>query len=317
MLVPRSSEPKLSGVRRSVKRTLYSVGYYHRRMLQLDFPGVAVLCYHGIRAAGEETPFRDLHVTQKTFESHCRLLADTCNPISLEDFRAARSGQRPLPVRPVIVTFDDGYRGVLDRALPVLERYRVPATLFACSDPLLKSRHFWFDVLCRREGEAAVMRARSLAYGDWRALADSIETAAHEFETHRPLTRGELQRLAESPLIEIGGHTMSHPTLALASVSEQRHEIAGSRDALSEVVNRPIHAFAYPYGGLFHDFLPEAADVVRDAGFSLAFTTREAFATLDGDPFQMPRFMMLESISDVELAHRLVHSWHASGVAAV
>jgi len=48
------------------------------------------------------------------------------------------------------------------------------------------------------------------------------------------------------------------------------------------------------------------------AGFSLAFTTREGFATLDGDPFQTPRFMMLESISDAELAHRLVHSWHAA-----
>ena len=312
MLDPRPSEPKLSGVRRSVKRTLYSVGYYHRRLLQLEFPGVAVLCYHGIRAAGEETPFRDLHVTQETFESHCRLLAETCNPISLEDFRAARSGQRALPLRPVIVTFDDGYRGVLDRALPILERYRVPATLFACSDPLLKSRHFWFDVLCRREGEAAVLRARSLPYGEWVAVTASLETAAHELETHRPLTRGELRRLAESPLIEIGSHTMSHPTLARASVTEQRQEIRGGRDALREVVNKPIQAFAYPYGDLFHDFLPETADVVRNAGFDLAFTTREAFATLKDDPFQIPRFMMLEGISDVELAHRLVHSWHAA-----
>jgi peptidoglycan/xylan/chitin deacetylase (PgdA/CDA1 family) len=316
MLVPRSSEPKLSGVRRSVKRTLYNVGYYHRRLSQLQFPGVAVLCYHGIRAAGEDTPFRDLHVTEKTFESHCRLLAETCNPISVEDFLAARSGARALPVRPVIVTFDDGYRAVLDRALPVLERYRVPATVFTCVEPVLKSRHFWFDVLCRLEGEASVLRARSLPYGDWRVLAQSIDIAAHDFETHRPMTRGELQRLAESPLIEIGGHTLTHPTLARASVVEQRHEVGGCRDTLHDVVNKPIQAFAYPYGDVFHDFLPEAADVVRDTGFSLAFTTREAFATLNGDPFQIPRFMMLEGISDVELAHRLVHSWQPAEASA-
>lgn len=312
MLAPRPSEPRLSAVRRSVKRTLYSVGYYHRRLLQLAFPGVAILCYHDIRAKGEQTPFRDLHVTRQTLESHCRLLAETCHPISLEDFRAARAGERTLPARPVMVTFDDGYRAVLDRALTVLERYRVPAAVFACTDAVLNARHFWFDALCRREGEAAVLRARSLPYGDWRPLAESIEIPADDFEMHRPLTRRELQQLAERPLIEIGGHTMSHPTLACASADEQRREIAGCRDALRALLDKPINAFAYPYGELFQDFLPQTADIVREAGFDLAFTTREAFATLHDDPFQMPRFMMLDSISDVELAHRLVHSWQTT-----
>jgi peptidoglycan/xylan/chitin deacetylase (PgdA/CDA1 family) len=315
MLVPRSPEPKLSAVRRGVKRTLFSVGYYHRRLLQLEFPGAAVLCYHGIRSANEDVPFSDLHVTEETFESHCRLLAETCHPISLDHFRAARAGMRPLPARPVIVTFDDGYRAVVDRALPVLERYGVPATVFACSEPLLTSTHFWFDVLGRREGEVAVTRARALPYGDWRVLIESIGSPASPCETHRPLTRDELQRLAASPLIEIGAHTMSHPTLARASVAEQRREITGCRDALHHATNRPVEAFAYPYGDLFQDFLPETVGLVREVGFTLAFTTREAFATLHDDPFQTPRFVMLGSVSDVELAHRLVHSWRAAEAA--
>ena len=58
---------------------------------------------------------------------------------------------------------------------------------------------------------------------------------------------------------------------------------------------------------------PETAGIVREAGFTSAFTTGESFATLDGDPFQIPRFVMLESVGDVELAHRLLHSWRASG----
>ena len=75
----------------------------------------------------------------------------------------------------------------------------------------------------------------------------------------------------------------------------------------------PVDAFAYPYGGLRQDYLPETVGIVREAGFTSAFTTGESFATLDGDPFQIPRFVMLESVGDVELAHRLLHSWHASG----
>jgi len=316
MLFPRPAAPSFARVRRAVKRTLFSVGYYHRRLLQLEFPGVAILCYHGVRGVGEQTPFNELHVTQETFERHCRLLSQACNPISLDDFRAARQGTRRLPARPVIVTFDDGYRAVLDRALPVLERYGIPAAVFACSASVLQSHHFWFDVLCRREGEAAVLRARALSYDEWRTVVQSFETTADLCETHRPLTRSELERLAASPLIEIGGHTTSHPTLALAPVAEQRREIEGCRASLQQAINKPVDAFAYPYGGLYQDFLPETVDVVRDAGFTLAFTTRESFATLDVNLFQIPRFVMLDSVGDVELAHRLVHSWPAAGVVA-
>jgi peptidoglycan/xylan/chitin deacetylase (PgdA/CDA1 family) len=141
----------------------------------------------------------------------------------------------------------------------------------------------------------------------------SIDRPADPGEQHRPLTVEELRRLAASPLIEIGGHTLSHPTLALAPAEEQRREIRGCREALQDAINAPVDAFAYPYGGLRQDYLPEAVDIVREAGFTSAFTTGESFATLDGDPFQIPRFVMLESVGDVELAHRLLHSWRASG----
>ena len=103
---------------------------------------------------------------------------------------------------------------------------------------------------------------------------------------------------------------MSHPTLALAPLEEQRREIAGCREWLQQAIDKPIEAFAYPYGTLPQDYLPETADVAREAGFTLAFTTHESFAALDGDPFQIPRFVMLDAVGDVELAHRLVHSWH-------
>jgi peptidoglycan/xylan/chitin deacetylase (PgdA/CDA1 family) len=108
---------------------------------------------------------------------------------------------------------------------------------------------------------------------------------------------------------------MWHPTLARASVAEQRREITGCRDALHRATSRLVDAFAYPYGDLFQDFLPETVDLVREAGFTLAFTTREAFATIHDDPFQTPRFVMLDSVGDVELAHRLVHSWHTADAA--
>ena len=308
-----SSLPMLGGVRRAVKQTLFSVGYYHQRLAQFEFPGAAILCYHGIRHGGERVPFSDLHVSRDSFDSHCRLIADACDPISLEDFRAARAGTRKLPPRPVLVTFDDGYRSVLEHALPSLERYRIPAVVFITTAPVFESRHFWFDALWQRDGEAAVDRAKMLPYAEWRALRDAFSTAAAFEEPHRPLTLAELQRLAANPLIEIGGHTMRHPVLALAPVEEQRREIGGCRTQLQEALGKPIESFAYPFGQLAEHYQPETTSIVRESGFDVAFTTHPSFVTDYGHPYEVPRFLMLDSVDDVELAHRLVHSWRAVG----
>jgi peptidoglycan/xylan/chitin deacetylase (PgdA/CDA1 family) len=183
--------------------------------------------------------------------------------------------------------------------------------VFVSAAPVLDGRHFWFDALCRRQGEAAVLKARALPYHEWRALTEATATALDETEWHRPLTSAELKRLAASPLIEIGAHTTTHPTLALAPVEDQQREIACCRAALERVIGKPVTAFAYPYGNVFEDYTSETVNVVRDAKFDLAFTTGASFATLECDPLQIPRFMMLDTVGDVELAHRLVHSWHA------
>jgi peptidoglycan/xylan/chitin deacetylase (PgdA/CDA1 family) len=299
-------------VRRAIKQSLFTVGYYHQRLSASSFPGVAVLCYHGVRISDDPIPFSDLHVTKATFERHCRLISNTCNPISLSELLEARRNGSELPPRSVIVTFDDGYRGVLDNALPILERYGIPAAVFVSAAPVLDGRHFWFDALCRRQGEAAVLNARALPYGEWRALTDATATALDETESHRPLTPAELKRLAASPLIEIGAHTMTHPTLALAPVEDQQHEIASCRAALESVLGGPVTAFAYPYGNVCEDYTSDTVSLVRDARFDLAFTTGASFATLECDPLQIPRFMMLDAVGAVELAHRLLHSWRSA-----
>jgi peptidoglycan/xylan/chitin deacetylase (PgdA/CDA1 family) len=319
MLPPELSapEPPFPGVRRAAKQALFAVGYYRRRLSQIEFPGVAILCYHGVRADDQESaPFNELHVTTQTFERHCRLLAESCNPISLDDLRAARAGTRTLPPRPVMVTFDDGYRGVLDYALPVLERHQVPAVVFACAGPVLGGTSFWFDVLYRTSGESAVLEAKRAPYAEWKALVARIETAAPVSERHRPLTLEELRRLAASPLIEIGGHTMSHPTLALTPLDEQYREIVGCRRVLQDAIKKPIESFAYPFGRVSQDYSADTVAVVKQAAFSLAFNTAESFGTVSGDPHQIPRFVMLESVDDVELAHRLSHSWREAGTTA-
>jgi len=302
----------LSRVRHAVKRALLSSGYYGRRLARLQFPGVAVLCYHSVRHDNSEAlPFHELHVTTSTFERHCQLIAALCHPISLADLREARKGARALPPRAVLVTFDDGYRAVLDLALPILERYKVPAVVFGCSEPIVRGMHFWFDSVYQSAGEHAVLEARSAPVAEWTEFVTANQLPASPSDRHRPLTVDELKRLAGHALIEIGGHTLSHPTLALMSYAEQAREVEGCRTALEQLVGAPIGAFAYPYGVSTHDYSADTVSVVRGAGFDLGFTTKPGFAALDCPAYEIPRFVMLDSVDEVELAHRLAYSWHA------
>ena len=88
-----------------VKAGLLASRWYTRRLAHDTFPGVVVLCYHGVRSRAwraDESAFPNLHVGEATFDGHCRVIAQTCQPIGLDDWRTALSGGRPLPPRPVL-----------------------------------------------------------------------------------------------------------------------------------------------------------------------------------------------------------------------
>ena len=81
--------PTLTGF---VKQGLQAMGHYRRALAHTALPGVAVLCYHGVRdddMAPGTIPFQYLHIPASTFESHCRVIRECCDPISLDDWRAA------------------------------------------------------------------------------------------------------------------------------------------------------------------------------------------------------------------------------------
>lgn len=109
--------------------------------------------------------------------------------------------------------------------------------------------------------------------------------------THRPLTAGELIDLANSELIEIGGHTETHPVLSQLSVEAQAQEIRGCRATLEGLVGRSLHAFSYPFGTR-HDYTPATTELVRNAGFRYACSNFPGMVSAGSDCFQLPRMLV-------------------------
>ena len=294
-----------------VKQGLRTLGHYRRALSQETFPGVVVLCYHGVRPDGYAAgghPLDWLHVPASTFESHCRLIRECCDPISLDDWRAADAGKANLPKRPVLITFDDGYRGVVTRAMPILATYDLPAVVFVCTEPMETRRMLWFDAVVVRDGFDGLEAWKERPYAEWAEACAGTPCVADD-DLRALMTPAELKVLADMKGIEIGGHTARHPILARGSAENQRREIEQNLQSIAQWTGRAVRAFAYPNGRPGIDYNADTLRILRNLNIDSAFTTRPAFARRDESALERSRFMLLDDASDAELAHRLTYSW--------
>lgn len=296
----------MSILRDAARRLAVATGVPSARLRRRRWPGVLVVSYHAIKPApGPRMAFDGLHVTAAQFEAHCAVFARLCHPISLAEWRAHRERGGALPARPVLVTFDDGYRSVAERAVPILERYEVPAAVFLCTGPIAAGERFWYDSLAERESEAAVEALKAADYGAWRAATEHSHRAASGEDPHAPMNAETIARLARHPLIEFGAHTVTHPILARAPRDVQRAEIEGSVAAVAAWTGRPVTAFAYPNGRDGIDFDETTIDLLRAQGVTDAFSTRPAVAPLDVDRFRIPRLVAVDGWTGDALVWRL------------
>jgi peptidoglycan/xylan/chitin deacetylase (PgdA/CDA1 family) len=120
------------------------------------------------------------------------------------------------------------------------------------------------------------------------ALAKWASAPTYPRSTHRPLTADEVARLAESKLIDIGAHTVTHPVLSTLSVSMQREEIHGSKTRLEEILGRQVTSFAYPFGSQ-RDYTSETVRLAQQAGFDCACANFRDVIFSGADCYQLPR----------------------------
>ncbi len=128
---------------------------------------VPILMYHylSIPPAEADTIRLDLSVRPEQFESHLAYLRQAgYETISLEQLAFALSGQGDLPPKPIILTFDDGYRDNYDHAFPILRKYGYRATFFLFTEPIdfLSEKYLSWDMV--KEMHQAGMEFGSHSY---------------------------------------------------------------------------------------------------------------------------------------------------------
>jgi peptidoglycan/xylan/chitin deacetylase (PgdA/CDA1 family) len=196
----------------------------------------------------------------------------------------------------VVVTFDDGYADNLHEALPILQRFDVPATVFVATDAVVRSREFWWDDLERlvapSDYDAVWARLRDVGGREREGALDALRDAAGVDSAprpdKRPLTPDELVCLARGVRIAIGAHTASHARLAALTGAEQRAYIETGLKAVESIIGRRIESFAYPFGRA-GDYTAETMAIVREAGFTRACSNQAGRVDRSTDRYALPR----------------------------
>jgi hypothetical protein len=122
-----------------------------------------------------------------------------------------------------------------------------------------------------------------------------------------------LEELRDDPLVEIGGHTVTHARISSLSSDGALDELKGSRDRLVERLGIPAQHFAFPYGRS-GDCGPRDFAIARNAGYASAATTRKGLVRNGQDAFNLPRCTI--NGSDRSLATMELHLTGLTGMAA-
>jgi len=153
---------------------------------------VPILMYHyvGDLPANPDVYRRDLTVSTATFEAQLKFLQGRgYTSISFDDLLAALEGKQGLPPKPVILTFDDGYRDHFQNAFPLLQRYSFSGTFFIVTDYVGRGPYLsWEEVKAMQDGGMSIQsHGRThvdLSKLSSQGIADQAEGAAQAIEAH-------------------------------------------------------------------------------------------------------------------------------------
>jgi peptidoglycan/xylan/chitin deacetylase (PgdA/CDA1 family) len=204
-----------------------------------------IFCYHRLV---DKVRYPGTEITPADFEAQMKQLKDAgITVIGMQDLLAWKRGEKNIPPRCAVITFDDGWRTQYDVAWPILKKYGYPLTLFIYTEGL---------------------RGGSLGGGEamtWEQLADmrdnGVDIQAHS-ATHQDLREGH-----NVMLISSGKRTK---TKLAGPEYEQwvQNEVVGSKKLLEQRLGIKVNCFAVPFGN-YNEHVKELA---RNAGYEAMFT---------------------------------------------
>jgi glycosyltransferase involved in cell wall biosynthesis/peptidoglycan/xylan/chitin deacetylase (PgdA/CDA1 family)/SAM-dependent methyltransferase len=230
---------------------------------------VPILMYHRIATDGP-VPLARYRVAPDLFAAQMAALHRAgYRTVSLQDWINALMENEPLPGKPIILTFDDGYQDFLTAGIPVLRYFGFSATIF---------------LVAERIGGVADWDGR---YG----------------EPARLLSWQEVRTLQEVGT-EFGCHSAVHLPMTGMHLAELIEDTARARGILEEGLATPVTSLAYPYGAE-NEFVRRVA---ADLGFQAAVSCEPGTSRLGDDLLRLRRIEVFGGCTDEQLLGLISHA---------
>ena len=222
--------------------------------------------YHKVDRILPGTRYPGNHVLPEAFDEQlAELKRRNYQSITLDQWIAYKEKRAGLPHRPIIITFDDGYRSTYDTAWPILRRYGFSATVFLVAGLIGKTNAWDVD------------------------------------ERQEPLLNESEIREMQSEAITFGSHTQSHRALTKIPVEEAARELVDSRKTLESLLDRPVTALCYPFAKQNRTI----RGLARQAGYTAAVIGRGGTNRVWTDQYALRRIKVDTSTTLSELTRKL------------
>jgi peptidoglycan/xylan/chitin deacetylase (PgdA/CDA1 family) len=222
---------------------------------------VPILMYHSV-SEHARPKFKRFMVTPDQLDEHLAYLKNQgYTAITVTEF--IDTPRDALPERPVVLTFDDGFGDFYTHAFPLMQKYRIRATLYVTT---------------------GYVSGRS----EWLVHEDEID--------RQMLTWDELTQVCRGG-VECGAHSHSHRPLDELDPEELDIEITRPKQILEDRLGGPVHSFAYPFGY----YTDEIKRRVREAGYTSACAVKYGLSGPDDDPFALSRLIVTNETTTEDL----------------
>src|SRR6266404_363347 len=205
-----------------------------------------IFCYHRLV---DKIRYPGTEITPAAFEGQMKMLKDRgITVISLQDLLAWKRGEKNIPPRCAVITFDDGWKSQYEVAWP-----------------LMKKLGYTFTMFIYTEGVAGASLGGGQAV-TWEMLGDmrdnGIDIEAHS-ATHQDLREGHTVMVMEPD------RKRTKKKLTGAEYEQWvQNEVVGCKTLLEQRLGIRINCFAVPFGN-YNDHVKEIA---RNAGYEAMFT---------------------------------------------
>jgi peptidoglycan/xylan/chitin deacetylase (PgdA/CDA1 family) len=244
--------------------------------------------------------FHDLskEIAEQTFS----YLSRHYNIIDLNDFIEAceKNDQTRIPRKALIITFDDGHIRNYE-LLPVIQRFKIPVTIFLCSSIINTNRHYWFKYKYIPVAPSGLKRLANQER--LKILSEVGFNQDKDFDHPHALNKRQVEEMKS--FVNLQSHTRFHPCLPKCNDSEARDEIFKSKELLTYEYGLNINAIAYPNG----DYSDRDIKLTKEAGYKCGITVDFGFNTIQTDLFKLKRLSVNDTADINELIVKSSGVW--------